>query len=235
MSVGRIYKIRKACGSRACGSRVNYFNMDMYNEAAKSIDYYGVYDGEGYGIKVSTNSKESLDTVRSIIKSLWKWNGVSDPVKQRTFDRVAHTELFSWGSITGSGKSTRKANRDAALRILEKFATPDAISALATFGKDGYVKTSEGLTAYVDVIINVVDNPNDDPDDPDDDKLEVPEPDRGLREGAGSGNDNGGGGATYPGSGEGTGTGSSWTTWLLIGGGVLLLVIIVALFLKKKK
>ena len=183
MSVGRIYKIRRACGSRACGSRVNYFNMDMYNEAAKSIDSYGVYDGEGFGIKVSTDSAESLDTVRSILKSLWRWNGVSDPVKQRTFDKVAHTELFSWGPITGSGLSNRKANRNAALTILEKFATPDAISELATFGENGLVRTSEGLTAYVDVEIEEKKNPNDDPEDPDDDKIKKVRPGRGLREG----------------------------------------------------
>ena len=231
MSVGRLYKIRRACGSRVCGSRVNYFNMDDYNSAASNVARVekNFLDGE-YSFIIRAKSADSLKAIKTILDKLWGWNGAPKPTSERMWNAAAHTHLYKFGGA-GRNKDEHKANRDAAYKIAEIFATPDRISEKSTFGTDGYVKTSNGLTAYVDVINKEVDNPNDNPEDPDDDKLIKTEPDRSETRDGG----NGGGGATYTGGGEGTGTGSSWTTWLLIGGGVLALVIVVALFLKKKK
>ena len=202
---GRIYRLRRVCGNRACGNLVNRFTIDDYNAAAQSIDKVALYNGQGYGIKVSTDTKQSLITVRSILEKLWKFNGDIKPKSHYTFDTVAHTELYKFGV----GREN-KALRDKAYQIAQKFAFPDAIYEDVHADRAGNVVTKENLKITVDMEQN--------PDDPNE---------MNMRRGTSRQNQN-------DDEGTGTGTGSSWTTWALIGGGVLLLVIVVAMFLKKK-
>ena len=196
--------------------RTNYFTADMYNEAAMSVDKVSAYDGEGYGIKISANSKESLNTVKTIIEDLWKHNGNITPKSHRLFDAVAHTELYKFG-VGNSNKETR----NKALEVAQRFATPDAISEQASFGSDGSVTTGEGLKTKVEVIVK------DNPDDPDNPLVDPLKDDRKVGKGTKS----------YNGSGDddNTGTGTPWTRYLLIGGIALVAIIAAVWYFKKKK
>lgn len=221
---GRLYRLR-----RTCGNSVNRFTIGQYNDAAQSIDKVASNFLEGeYTMLVSANSKENLIAVNNILSKLWKWNGGIVPKSHRTYNAVAHTEIYKFGGA-GSDKAAHKANRDAAYNIALQFASPDAINENATLGTDGHVKTGEGLDAYVEVVISKEKNPNDDPNNPDDDYITTVSPVGGNRRSEGDPNN---GNTTYDDGDDGSG--NSWTKWALIGAGVLVLVIIISLVLKKK-
>ena len=196
--------------------RTNYFTAAMYNEAAMSVDKVSAYDGEGYGIKISTNSKESLIAVRNIIEDLWKRNGNITPNSHRTFDAVAHTELYKFGT----GKDA-KQNRAKALQIAQKFAMPDAISELAEYGTDGSVTTGEGLKTLVEVVVK------DNPDDPDNPLVDPLKDNRSV----------GKGGKPYKKSDDDSVTDieTPWARYALIAGIALVAIIAAVLYFKKKK
>ncbi len=208
---GRIYTIKRISAAK----KTNFFTADMYNEAAMSIDKVSAYDGEGHGIKISTNSKESLIAVRNIIEDLWKRNGNITPKSHRTFDAVAHTELYKFGT----GKEA-KQKRDKAMQIAQKFAMPDAISELSEFGTDGSVTTGEGLKTLVEVVVK------DNPDDPDNPLVDPLKDDRTV----------GKGGKTYKGSDDDSNTDIEipWMRYLLIGGIALVAIVIAIMYFKKK-
>lgn len=243
MSVGRIYKIRRACGSRACGSRVNYFTYQQYNEIAASIQNPNSR-GLGY-IDIFFYPSGNLDaaTVRDRAKPI-----IDDLIRQRAPEASNNYRLTSFinddaakkGSvpaITYEFRYKEKSGKHKAGSLnggIRTWVYQNVISKIPgdringdppKIGSDGGVVSRNGIPMRVNYTLTT--QTNTETGEPEN----VPVPENGgltTPEDANRGN----GGTTYNPNG-GFGTGSSWTTWLLIGGGVLLLVVLVALFLKK--
>lgn len=203
---GRIYRLRRIYGNRACGNRVNRFSYTMYNELAGNLKSTNHVGGQQNSRMVF---KKNPSSYKSIVKDILEERGYT--VKK--IDRAAN-DLYVYFDSAGQASS---ANTNILSKMIGDSINPDTIN-LA----DGGVRTAKNLSFHVDIIADKNDPENRKP-------ADTPLNQNGSDSGGESGGDNPDNTILT------NGTGSSWTTWALIGGGVLLIVIIVALFLKKKK
>ena len=69
---GRIYRLRRVCGNRACGNRVNRFAWKMYNQVAAAM---GTVDRDGKKVEVKFRDPDMISNGSSIISDVLRQVG----------------------------------------------------------------------------------------------------------------------------------------------------------------
>lgn len=211
---GRIYRLRRVCGNRACGNRVNRFAYTLYNDVAGSMTGVSHPNKNSKKVFVHFDSKNDATNAETIIASVIEQHSDTGLKSHNLFTNSAPWKLvFEFDSPSKAAWTAQN--------ILQKMKG-DSIDK-THIGDNGLVKTAKDLWVKVDMVQKGDETSPDEQNFNNDNKDSRRD---NKNDSDTSGNN------TINVQEEG---GSSWTTWALIGGGVLLLVIVVAMFLKKKK